>query len=278
MLQREDHLRPARGEVAAAIRGAGLHDDGMALRAAGHGERPARLDPFADVIDVMHLGRIGEDAAFLVDDQRVGLPAFPELEARLHDLVGAVVAHVARRQLVLAEIARLEVADRGHDVPRHAAFAQHVERAQRAGDLVGIVKGRRQGGAEADVPGDARHHRQHRQRIEKPHLATAAQNGVEVATVVVEEAQGVSEEQAVEPALLQYPRDMLVPGGVEEIVVGLGMAPHTVVMAGRPGLEERHQAHLARFAHFTLQHPSPRLSLSETMNGIRAGSPGGRFS
>ena len=102
------------------------------------------------------------------------------------------------------------------------------------------------------MPGDARHHRQHRQRIEKPHLATAAQDGVEVAAVVVEEAQGVGEEQAVEPALLQHPRDMLVPGGVEEIVVGLGMAPHAVVMAGRPGLEERHQAHLARFAHFTL--------------------------
>jgi hypothetical protein len=143
MLQGEDHLRPARGEVAATVRGTGLHDDGAALRAARHGERPARLDPFADIVDVMHFGGIGEDAAFLVDDQRVGLPALPQLEAGLHHLVSAVVANVARRQLVLAEVARLEVADRGDDVPCHTALAQHVERAQRAGDLVGVVEGRR---------------------------------------------------------------------------------------------------------------------------------------
>src|SRR6185503_10046218 len=100
-----------------------------------------------------------------------------------------------------------------------------------------------------DVLRDARHHREHRQRIEEAHLATALQDGVEGAAVVVEQAERVGEEQAVELALLQHPRDMLVPGRVEEIVVGLGMPPHAVEMRGRPGLEERHQPHLARLAH-----------------------------
>jgi hypothetical protein len=97
-----------------------------------------------------------------------------------------------------------------------------------------------------------RHHRQHRQRIEKAHLAAALQNGVEGAAVIVEEAERIGKEQAVELALLQHPRDMLVPGGVEEIVVGLGMSPHAVVVGGRPGLEKRHQPHLACLAHCTL--------------------------
>jgi hypothetical protein len=264
----EDHLGPARGEVATAVGSAGLHDHGMALRAARHGERPARLDPFAGVVDIVDLRRIGKDAALLVDDQRIGLPALPQPEAGLHDLVGAVVAQIARRQLVTAEVARLKVADRRDDVPRHAAPAQHVERAQRAGDLVRVVEGRRHRGAEPDVLRDARHHRQHRQRIEEAHLPAALQDGVEVAPVIVEQAQRVGEEQAVELALLQHPRDMLVPGRVEEIVVGLGMPPHAVVMSGRPGLEERHQAHLARLAHRTLPRRFERVNPQLTRRSL----------
>ena len=102
------------------------------------------------------------------------------------------------------------------------------------------------------MPRDPRHHRQHRQRIEKAHLAAPAEDSVEVAPVVVEQAERIGEEEAVEPALLEHPCDVLVPGGVEEIVVGLGMTPHAVVVGGRPGLEKRHQPHLARLAHCTL--------------------------
>ena len=92
-------------------------------------------------------------------------------------------------------------------------------------------------------------------RIEEAHLAAAAQHGVEIAPVDVEQAERVGEEQAVELALLQHPRDVLVPGRVEEVVVGLGMPPHAMVVSGRPGLEERHQAHLARLAHCKLPTP-----------------------
>ena len=123
---------------------------------------------------------------------------------------------------------------------------KHVERAQRAGDLVGVVEGRRQGGAEADVPGDARHHRQHRQRIEKPHLATAAQNGVEVATVVVEEAQGVSEETGSRTWRLRACGRTGRSGRAFQGIVEhrLRMAPSADMTGGRAGLGVGDEMHL----------------------------------
>src|SRR5262249_22171379 len=65
----------------------------------------------------------------------------------------------------------------------------------------------------------------------------------EAACVEMEDAEVVGEEQAVELAVLEHARDVLVPLGVEEVVVALRVAPHAVVMTRRPGLQKRHEVH-----------------------------------
>ena len=113
----EDHFAPSAGKALAAAAGAGLDDDGMALRRARHRERPARLEELPVVVEPLHLGRIGEAAALLVDDQRAVFPGIPVAEHDFHELVGAVVAQVVLEMRVLAHVEGFAVVDRGHHVP-----------------------------------------------------------------------------------------------------------------------------------------------------------------
>ena len=117
----EDDLTPSAGKTLAAAAGAGLDDDGMALRRARHRERPARLEEFSVVIEPLHLGRIGEPPALLVDDQRAVFPGIPVAEHDLHEFVGAVVAQVVLEMLLAPHVVRFAVVDRGHHVPGGAA-------------------------------------------------------------------------------------------------------------------------------------------------------------
>ena len=96
------------------------------------------------VLDAMHLGWIGEDAARTIAQHRVVFPAsFPELVDHLHIFVGDIVAVVMRGLLVLAGAARRAVEIAGHDVPADPALGQMVERRhpprERVGRLVGQV-------------------------------------------------------------------------------------------------------------------------------------------
>ena len=164
----------------------------------GIGERPARLDPAALVVRVVHLRRIGEHARLLVEHEGVLVPAVPQREAGLEHLVGAVVAQLARRQLVEAGVLGLEIGRRGHDVPGHAALAHDVERGEPARQVIGRVEAGRERGAEAEMARRRRHHRQHHGRIEEADLPAAPQIGVVAAVVDVVEAEQVGEEAAVE--------------------------------------------------------------------------------
>ena len=71
--------------------------------------------------------------AFLSQHQRIRVPTVPQREAGFQHLVGAVVALLARRELVQAGVLRLEIGGRGDDVPGHAApLMASSEPSQRA--------------------------------------------------------------------------------------------------------------------------------------------------
>ena len=92
------------------------------------------------------------------------------------------------------------------------------------------------------MPGGPRHDRQHRHRVEQAVLA-AAPIWCRSCPCRCRRCRAIGEEQAIELALLQHARGVLVPLRLEEVVVALRVAPHAVVMAGWPGLQERHEVH-----------------------------------
>ena len=65
---REHQLTPLRGEAASAATLSGLNNDGVALRRTRHGERAARAEMPALVVETAHLFRVGETSGRLVDD------------------------------------------------------------------------------------------------------------------------------------------------------------------------------------------------------------------
>ena len=60
---------------------------------------PRDLKNCALVVEPFHLGRIGEAAALLVDDERAVFPGIPVAEHHFHEFVGAVVAQVMLEML-----------------------------------------------------------------------------------------------------------------------------------------------------------------------------------
>ena len=76
------------------------------------GPRDPKCRPRCSIL--MHLGGVGEDAVLAVHHHGVGLPAIPERQAHLHELLGPVVALVGGGQL-LAVVRRLVVVERGGD-------------------------------------------------------------------------------------------------------------------------------------------------------------------
>ncbi len=218
----------------------------MALRAARDRERAAGLDPAALVIGVVHLRGIGEDAGLLVEDEGVVVPAVPEREAGLEHLVGPVVAQLARRQLVEARVARLQIGGRGHHVPGHAALAHHVERGEPPRQVIGRVEAGGERGPQPEMAGRRRHHRQHDGRIEEGDLPAAPHIGVVAVAMDVVEAEQVGEEAAVELRRFELARDQLVAAGLQDVVQrGLGMTPTPGVLRRRAGLQIGDQMHLA---------------------------------
>ena len=141
----EDHLAPSSRKTLAAAGCAGLDDDGMALRRARHGERTARLEELALVVEPLHLGRIGEAAARLVHDQRAVFPGVPMTEHDFHEFVGAIVAEVMFEMGVLAHVVGLAVIERGDDIPPRASARHQIEGGETARDVERLVIGGRAG-------------------------------------------------------------------------------------------------------------------------------------
>ena len=124
----DDRVGPARGELLAARRAAGLADRHAALRRARRVERPAHLEVLALVVDRMDLAAVGEHRDLAVEHHRVGLPRLPQPGDHVGELVGDVVALVVRPVLVVAVVLRRAVVAAGDAVPADAAFGHVVER------------------------------------------------------------------------------------------------------------------------------------------------------
>ncbi len=191
--------------------------------------------------DRVHLGRIGEDAAGLVAPHGVVFPALlPELVDDVQVFVGQVVALVMRQLLRQAEIARGAVQIAGDDVPAEAALRQMVERGDAAREGIRVLIGQRAGDAEAQVLGHAGHQRHERQRIVQRRLHAMPERRISRALEHVIHAQHVGQEDTVETATLQQPRQVLPIGriGVAVRLVARvrpqarGLMPHGVHREG----------------------------------------------
>ena len=68
-----------------------LDDDRACLGRGRNVEGTARPEPAAFVVDIVHPAGIGVDAARLIEYEGVVVPAPPELEGQLDELVGTVV-------------------------------------------------------------------------------------------------------------------------------------------------------------------------------------------
>ena len=120
-----------------------------------------------------------------------------------------------------------------------------VERGQDAGQMIGMVKRRRERSTQPQMPGSARHHWQHDHRVEIGELATVAQIGVEAALIDVGEAQRVGEKTAVKAGRLEHPSHVLVALRLEDVAeIGLGVPPRTRELRGRAGLDIGQEVHV----------------------------------
>ena len=151
LLDREHDLGRLRGEIAAGLGLAGVHDHRPALRRTLDHQRAAHLEVLALVIEHVQLGRVEEQAFRLVQHEGVVLPGVPEAEHHLHELGGALVAIGVRRMLGMAEVERLGGGRRGHQVPAGAAFAELIERGEHPCHMERLEIGGGRGRDQADV-------------------------------------------------------------------------------------------------------------------------------
>ena len=104
VLRGEHHVGGAGGELHADVGRAGLRHHRPALRRARDVERPAHVEVLPLVIEDVHLVVVEPDAAFLVAQEGVVLPAVPQADHDVVELRGAVVADAVLEMLVAAEI------------------------------------------------------------------------------------------------------------------------------------------------------------------------------
>ncbi len=225
-------------ELPSARRGAGLIQHRRALR-----RRLAQMNGIepvigAFVLDAMHLGGIGKNAARAIAQHGAILPAaFPELVDQFHIFVGDLVAVVMRGLLVLAGAARGAVEIAGHHVPADPALGQVIERRHPPRERIGRLERQIAGDAEAEILRHRRHRRDQHQRLVGRRLRGIAQRGIGAAAVHVIDAEHVGEEQAVEPPALQCFRQ------IEPIRQPVIVDGAVARMGPQPGRLMRHAVH-----------------------------------
>ena len=133
-LSGEDRLADARGEVAAGLAAAGLHQHRPALRRPRHAERSLDREEVAAIAG-------GVDARRIVWACPV-VPAVPQAGHGIDERGGAFVAQRLLHRLGAAEIQRGLLDERGHDVPAGAAAGQVVQGRELGGDRGWLVVGR----------------------------------------------------------------------------------------------------------------------------------------
>ena len=227
----EDHLRRPRREVASRLRGAGLHHHGPSLRRPRDVERLCNVEYPALVVDLVHLARIDEDAAHLVDHQRVVFIGVPQIEHQIDELLGPFIAVGVRRMTGDREILR-NVGRRRNDVPSGSALADVIERGELPRQQIRVLVGGRGRRHEPDPLGHLRQCRPQRHRLEMRRMTDpAAHVGV---TVAVPAGRAVGYEHHVEqPALGRLRQPAIVVDVVTRIGLGERMPPRRDVVSGR---------------------------------------------
>ena len=155
-----------RGQLEPGLRAAGLDDDRMTLGATSHVDGALHLEEPATMVQRADLRRVDEDPGRLVRDDRAVLPADPEALDDVDELLGDLVTQVVLHVGFTAEVERGFACRARHHVPGRPAPGDVVDRAEGAGDVVGLAEAGRHGGAEADVPRRGAQRRDERGRLE----------------------------------------------------------------------------------------------------------------
>ena len=241
----EHQLRPARREPTAATALSRLDQHRMPLRRARHGERPARTEEFAGVVQPPHLVGMREEAGALVEHDCIVVPGIPVPHDDFQEFIGAIVALVVLAMRGVAHVQRLAVVHRRHDVPGGAAIGHQVQCLEHARDVERLEIGGGAGRAKPEPFGRHAHHREDGDRIHL-HAADAVGDGVRmIAAVAVRHRQAIVEEADMELPGLQHAGDVTIVVGGHEVGRGFRMAPGADEVRAVLGLQEGHECHLA---------------------------------
>ena len=212
----------ARGEAAAGLGGARLHEHRPPLRPARQVERTRDLVMSADVIDRHDPFWPRILARRAIIDDGVVRPAVPQRRHHLHELLAAGVAVGVADLGVAAIVACRRGEPRGDDVPADPPVADVVERGELAREIVRLSVGGRGGGDQADPLGRGRQRAERGDRLQ-PRAAGMGN--------VVAQRQLVGDEDRVEQPGLGPARDVLVVADVRQRQRrGQGVAPRGLVM------------------------------------------------
>ena len=121
------------------------------------------------------------------------MPRVEDVEHRVEELLGPLVAEVLGQEATTAEVLAGELVPGRHDVPRRPTPRQVVEGGELAGDLVRLVERRVDRAGETETVGDGGEGGEDRERV-------GPADDVEVVdpTTVLAQAQALGEEQEVE--------------------------------------------------------------------------------
>ena len=241
----EHQLRPARRKPTAASALSCLDQHRMSLRRAWHGERPARTEEFAGMVQPSHLVGMREESGALVQHDGIVVPGIPVPDNDFQEFIGAIVALVVLAMCGVAHVKRLAVVHRCHDVPGGAAVGHQVQCLEHARDVERLVVGGGTGRTKTEPFGRHSHHGEDGDRVHF-HTADAVGDGVRmIAAVAVRHRQAIVEEADMKLPGLQYAGDVPVVVGGHEVRRGLRMAPGADEVRAVLGLEEGHECHLA---------------------------------
>src|ERR1700722_2164556 len=241
----EDDLRPFHGKGPAAIGCSRLNDDWAPLWAAGNVERPSRFEISTFVLDVMYLVRIGVDAIRTVELEGAGLPAIPQLEDKLHELLGTIVTLIVAEMTLQPKVERFAVIHRGHDIPGGAAIRQVIDGAKLSREMIRLVIG---GGArrtEPDMPRRRCEGAKNRDRIHACGiLVPVAYSDLLVIAESIGDREPVGKEDQVELSALQRARDLDIIIGRKERHRMRGIAPQRMAMCDGSRDEKSSEVHM----------------------------------
>ena len=171
----------------------------------------------------MHLGGIEIETGFDVAHEGIVGKGIPQAGDDVVELAGALVALGVLHVVVEAEIERRIRVGRRDDIPAGASVRDMVERGKAAGDVIGLVKGSRAGGDQADVFGSAGQRGQQGERLERGHGVAA----LERVDRHVQHGEVIGHEEGVEFSGLEFPDQLL-----EMLKVEIGVRPRPGIAPG----------------------------------------------